>query len=354
MKAQKQKKIWIDLDNSPHVPFFRPIIAELEKKGFSFVITVRDCAQTAELADLYHFKYRKIGRHYGRHKILKVAGTLFRSLQLLPYVLAQKPGLAMSHGARCLFIVSRILNIPTLGIGDYEHTKGFVNMTWLMTPDLIPKSAYSMYGMQVNNILTYPGIKEDAYVPFFKPDPSILEDLGIPEGNIIATIRPPAVEAHYHNPESERLYEAVIANLANQQNVSMIVLSRYQKQVEELRSQHKDLVAAHRIIIPQKAYDGLNLIWFSDFVVSGGGTMNREAAALHVPVYSIFRGTIGAVDKYLSETGRLILLQSVEDVNNRVKVERRKRPEHPETADNKTLNCIVDHIVKIWDETIDR
>ena len=28
-----QKKVWIDLDNSPHVPFFLPIIEELRKRG---------------------------------------------------------------------------------------------------------------------------------------------------------------------------------------------------------------------------------------------------------------------------------------------------------------------------------
>jgi predicted glycosyltransferase len=46
----------------------------------------------------------------------------------------------------------------------------------------------------------------------------------------------------------------------------------------------------------------LNLIWYSDLVISGGGTMNREAAALGVPVYSIFLGKSGAVDRYLSST----------------------------------------------------
>ena len=57
---------------------------------------------------------------------------------------------------------------------------------------------------------------------------------------------------------------------------------------------------AGKLIIPDHVVGGLNLIWFSDLVISGGGTMNREAAALGVPVYSIFRGKIGAVDRYLS------------------------------------------------------
>ena len=33
------KKIWIDLDNSPHVPFFTPIIEELEQRGYRVLLT---------------------------------------------------------------------------------------------------------------------------------------------------------------------------------------------------------------------------------------------------------------------------------------------------------------------------
>ena len=34
MKATMNNNIvWIDLDNTPHVPFFKPIIEELEKRG---------------------------------------------------------------------------------------------------------------------------------------------------------------------------------------------------------------------------------------------------------------------------------------------------------------------------------
>src|ERR1035441_10057092 len=56
----KGTKIWIDLDNSPHVPFFAPIIDELEKSGYSVLVTARDCFQVCELADLLHLQYRVV------------------------------------------------------------------------------------------------------------------------------------------------------------------------------------------------------------------------------------------------------------------------------------------------------
>lgn len=51
--------------------------------------------------------------------------------------------------------------------------------------------------------------------------------------------------------------------------------------------------------------------------------MNREAAAMGVPVYSIFRGRLGAVDRHLRETGRLVLIESTADVDQKIRLEPR-------------------------------
>ncbi|PYV10009.1 MAG: hypothetical protein DMG23_09125, partial [Acidobacteria bacterium] len=75
VKADRQRpftdkgKIWIDLDNSPHVPFFAPIVEELGKHGYPVVVTARDCFQVRELADLFHLNYRLVGHHSGKGKI---------------------------------------------------------------------------------------------------------------------------------------------------------------------------------------------------------------------------------------------------------------------------------------------
>jgi predicted glycosyltransferase len=107
--------------------------------------------------------------------------------------------------------------------------------------------------------------------------------------------------------------------------------------------------AGGRIIIPAGAVDGLNLIWHSDLVISGGGTMNREAAALGVPVYSIFRGHIGAVDRYLAASGRLVLLESVEDIKRKLILQRRNRPFSNRLEVNSALKTIVDQLVCIME-----
>src|SRR5438093_5763560 len=112
----------------------------------------------------------------------------------------------------------------------------------------------------------------------------------------------------------------------------MVLLPRSKRQDASMRQLWPELISSGKIRIPEHVVDGLNLIWFSDLVISGGGTMNREAASLGVPVYSIFRGRIGAVDRYLGATGRLVLLESEEDVQTKVRVVRRERPAVPGNA----------------------
>src|ERR1700674_621029 len=109
-------KIWIDLDNSPHVPFFAPIVDELEKRGYTTMLTARDCFQVHDLADRLHLNYKLIGRHFGKNKIRKLAGLCWRALQLMPTVMKGAPDLAVSHCSRSQLIVSASLRIPSLAI----------------------------------------------------------------------------------------------------------------------------------------------------------------------------------------------------------------------------------------------
>ncbi len=342
----RPKKIWVDLENSPHVPFFKPIIEQLEQRGHSVMVTARDCFQVCELADLFHMKYKKIGHHYGKHTLAKLTGLGVRVLQMTPTVLHEKPDLALSHGSRSLFLLSSLLRIPTLTIFDYEHTK-WVSMfqpTWVMAPDIVPDEAICSRSLGVERLLRYPGIKEDVYAPSFKPDPQIRHKLGVGASDLLVTIRPPATEAHYHNPESEKLLNAVFEFLSELPEIKIVLVPRTPKQGSEIREQWPQLFERGQMSIPEHVVDGLDLIWTSDLVISGGGTMNREAAALGVPVYSIFRGTIGAVDHYLADQGRLVLLESTGDVRTKLHLTRRDQSAKRQVGHSPTLQKIVDNI----------
>jgi predicted glycosyltransferase len=156
-------------------------------------------------------------------------------------------------------------------------------------------------------------------------------------------VRPPASHAHYHNPESDVIFDAVMNRLIAAPDVRTVLLPRTPSQAAEIRRHWADGLSSGHLIIPSHVVDGLNLIWFSDLVISGGGTMNREAAALEVPVYSTFRGKIGVVDHYLVEKTRLVLIENTRDVTEKIVLQRRARHDAPR-VDSSTLNSIVGHI----------
>lgn len=339
-----RKKIWIDLDNSPHVPFFRPIIDELRARGYEVFITARNAYQVRELLEYYGVDGKVIGKHYGKHKILKALGTCWRAVALTALVRREKPDLSVCHGSRGCLITSNLLKIPNITISDYEFTTGVpsIRPTWLIVPEVVPAENLGVEGTE---ILKYPGIKEDVYLARFKPDPKLKGRLGIPPESLVIMVRPPATEAHYHNPEAEILLKAALHQFVSNPDTKIILLPRNQRQDAELRAEWREAIVSKKILIPDHVEDGMNLIWNSDLVISGGGTMNREAAALRVPVYSIFRGKIGAVDRYLADNGRLVLLTSVEDVGSKiVAVRRQKSTPTSGQARVPALETIIGHI----------
>lgn len=345
MERANNKKIWIDLDNSPHVPFFRPIKQALERKGYEIFLTARDSYQTCSLADYFGLKYKKVGKHYGKNIYAKLFGTGYRVLQLFPTILKEKPRIALSHGSRAQIISANLLRVPSVVIIDYEYAKmiPLFPPKYLIIPSVISKDKFRV---SEDRIFQYPGIKEDVYAPEFHPDGNIKKELGINGRGIVVTVRPPAVEAHYFVEQSERLFEKAIEVLKSKDDVKMIILPRNEMQKEFISKKYQNEIFKKKIIIPDHAIDGLNLLWHSDLVISGGGTMNREAAALNVPVYSIFRGKIGNVDKHLSETGRLTLIEKEEDLEKKIIIQRRDKKSN-EIGSKTTLDFIVDKVEEI-------
>jgi predicted glycosyltransferase len=340
------RRIWIDIDNSPHVLFFDPIIETLREQGHEVIVTARDAYQVRALMDLHKLSCEFIGKHYGKNRAAKIMGTVLRAGQLAKRMFGQKIDLAISHGSRAQVMCGYALGIPTLFLLDYEFIAqmGFIRPDYIFVPQMIPDSKELA---PKRKVLKYPGLKEDVYVPRLHVDASLKKMMGFDENDLVVTVRPPATEAHYHNPESDLLLDAALKFLMQSPDVHVVLLPRNESQAKILRQTWSKWIDSRKIVIPAQVMDGLNLIWSSDFVISGGGTMNREAAALGVPVYSIFRGKIGAVDRHLQMDGRLILIESAEDIAKKIIVKRRQKNK-PQLIDQRpALQAILGGIAEI-------
>jgi uncharacterized protein len=180
----------------------------------------------------------------------------------------------------------------------------------VIVPRAFPDEDLNRYGAGGTKVRRYNGIKEDVYLAEFESDPAFagrLRDLGVKLEHTIVVVRPPAREALYHRFENE-LFEGLLSRLHDAPHVTTILLPRNADQ----RASYARF--GQRMILPTEPLDGANLIAASDLVVSAGGTMNREAAALGVPAATIYAGEWAAIDEELVREGRLIRLATPADI----------------------------------------
>ncbi len=159
-----------------------------------------------------------------------------------------------------------------------------------MVPDAIPVERLERAGASERKLFRYPGLKEDYYLADFQPDPAVLDELEIDRDRVLVVVRPPPETSAYH--ASNPLYDAVLDRLGEDPGAVAVVIARTPEQASAVRARGDDSLR-----VPERAIDAQSLIAHADLVVSAGGTMNREAVALGVPVYTIFSGRMGAVDE---------------------------------------------------------
>ena len=313
-------RIWIDLSNSPHALFFHPIIRILEDRGHDVRITVRDFAQTAQLADRFGLRYEIIGSHGGKAIHRKGLKLLSRVLSLTKWGRGLDIDLAVSHNSYSQALAASLLGIPFAAIEDYEyqpaHHISFRLARRVIVPEVFPEDALRLYGAAERKVKRYSGSKEQIYLSSFVPNPAFLSDEGLNKEKIIVTVRPPATFALYHRFENP-IFDELMEWLGKRDDVLLIMLPRTDDQKAMiLKSNYRN------VFIPPHALDGPNLLFHSDLVISAGGTMNREGAVLGTPTYTVFAGTISAVDAHLIRSGRMMRIQEKSDI---VKIKLRKK-----------------------------
>jgi predicted glycosyltransferase len=202
---------------------------------------------------------------------------------------------------------------------DYEH-QPFNHLCFrlarrVIVPEAFPDQYLRRYGA-IKKAVKYHGLKEQVYLSDFSPTPNYLRAEDIPEQQVVIAMRPPAPWAPYHRFENT-LFDDVLSSLAKQSQAFIIFLPRIPAQGEAVRR-----LGYSNVRVPPRTLDGPNLLYYADLVISGGGTMNREAAVLGTPVYTVFKGQLGAVDSYLIQHGRMMQISEPEDIA-KIRVEKR-------------------------------
>jgi hypothetical protein len=337
--------LWFDLDNSPHVPLFRPIFAELSKRGEEFQVTARDFAQTRDLLDLWQIPHTMIGAHAGANKIKKVLNLLTRSSALVKHLRGKHAALCVSHGSRTQVLAAKRLGIPSIVMLDYEFTESRIFNTLasrLLIPSFIPDERLASAGFNLKKVVRYGAFKEEIYLQDFSPEPGFRKKIGVGENEILITVRPPSTTGNYHDSRSESLFKKSLDHCSSIPNTHLLVINRTKRET----GLFADALKKENVRQLEKAVDGLQLLWNSDVVISGGGTMNREAALLGIPTFSIFTGRRPYLDEYLAEKGRLSFPESVPDIE-KIPIQKRLIPEVFSPSNPGVVERVVDQILEL-------
>jgi len=338
-------RLWIDLANSPHVPFFKALTRRFIAEGHEIETTAREFAETIPLANAAGFAPHVVGAHAGRALSAKAGGMVNRAWALAAWARKRGFDLALSHNSYSQILAARFARIKSITLMDYEYQPAnhlaFRLASRIIVPASFPAERLRAFGARTGKVRRYHGTKEDVYLADFQADPSFsaqLCELGVKPDNTLVLMRPPAHEALYHRFENTLFDEALVMLLTNE-SVRVLLLPRNESQRARYSAK-----AAERLIIPKAPLDGANLVAASDLVISAGGTINREAAALGVPAASIYAGRWAAVDEELVRESRLQRILSASDLQH-LRIEKKK------TMNPRRSLGVIDEVLRaIFDE----
>jgi predicted glycosyltransferase len=307
-------RVWVDVTNSPHVVFFRPLLTLLAERGHEVRVSARAFAQTLELLESAGIEHDVVGPpHGGASRAGKAAAMARRLPALRRFGRRGHFDLALSHASHELPLAARSLGVPSAYAFDYEfaglqHRLGCRAATRVVVPEAIPQERLDALGAGTAKVRRYAGLKEEYYLHGFEPDAAVLEALGIDRSDLLVVVRTPPDVALYHR-HTNTVFTDVLERLGTSEGVCAVVLPRTPEQRAEIAGR-----GLPRLVLPARAVDAQSIVALADLVVSAGGTMNREAAALGTPVATTFAGRLGAVDERLVDEGRLAVLRDAGDL----------------------------------------
>ncbi len=295
------KLIWFDIANSPHVMFFKPIVEKIGKY-FDVFITAREFSETLELLDSFGLKYVKVGKHGGRSKVGKLLSSIQRIREFVGILDNIKPYLAVSHNSYDQIVASKLMGIKSMTFMDYDKQPAnhvaFRLSNLVVVQEWFPDDALVKFGTR--RFVRYKGLKEEVYIDGFKPDFEAVRGFNIKRPFVVA--RPPSVLSLYS--KGYGIFWKVLVRLKGM-GCDVRVITRNPEDGEICRNL--------KIQTLPRPVDGLQVIYWADAFVGGGGTMTRESVILGTPAYSVIPNP-GYLDKILSKMGYIRFVEVPEDV----------------------------------------
>lgn len=295
-------KIFIDILTPKQCMLFTRLAERLTKRGHQIFQTTREYREVLQLLHLKGIHVKVVGKHGGGRLLDKLEANAKRTLQLAKLMKESKPDVAVSFSSPEAARVAFGLGIPHICINDSPHAEAVARLTIplserLLTPKMIPKEAWTKFGISADKIVQYNALDAWAWLKDFKPNERILTELRLDETRLIITFRTEETFASYLLQKAQKIpivVSTIRELLQTSRDTQIVVLPRYEKQVSVLKSIfHENVVICHTTI------DAPSLLSFTSIFVGAGGTMTSEAVLLGVPTFSCYPEEPYLIERYL-------------------------------------------------------
>ena len=308
--------LWFEVISPSEALFFNSLTRDLQ--GFDLTFTAAEAAETTSVLRLKGARFREFGSHPTTKGIRKKLGVISRSFACTLRV--PRYDVALSFDNLYAVIASVARRRPAVSVEDNDRIER-VNFRFtlrhsdfILLPEAFPTSKVTKLGIGEERIMRFPGYKEDIYIADFTPDPDFPSQIPFER---YVVLRPEALFAVYLD-HARSIVPALSAALIRS-GFKVVFLPRDERERALLKP-------SEDVFVPRHALNGLDLCWHADGVMTGSGTLAREAALLGVKAVSFFPEELLAVDKDLVSQGKVYHSKDPEAIVSHMNENHRARP----------------------------
>ncbi len=314
------KRIWIDVLTPKQANLFSVFVRRLAERGHETLVTTRHYREVEQLLRVRNTSATAIGRHGGADLAAKLTESSKRVRELAEFVVDKRLDLAISFCSPEAARVAYGLRVPHYALCDSPHAEAVCRLAIplskrLFTPRAVPKSAWKRYGITSSDIARYNALDPAAWIRAYAPGADLTGALELRDEKPIVVLRTEEEYASYFIQTGAQ--RSIVTHLARPLaglGAQVVMLPRYEKQVETLTKEFSDVAA-----VPASVVDAIGLLSRASAFVGAGGTMSAEAALMGIPTISCFPSNPTYVDRYLFRLGLAERMLTPERVLGRVR-----------------------------------
>jgi len=268
-------KIWIDILTPKQLLFFQPIIKKLER-NHKLLCTSRFYREVTQLAKIRKLNLVMIGKHGGAKKYDKLNVSIERMGGLLNKISKFSPDITISFCSPEASRISFGLGIKHIAFSNAPHAEAAMRLSVpfiqkLLTPWLIPKTAFAKYGISKRNIIHYKAMDEYNIIKGKSHKKTVPKLKRVGKKTIL--FRTYEAQASYIQKKKIKTVHIIREISKEFPNINIVVLGRYSDEIKELK---KEL--GKKIIVLNNTVDSGEILSLVDIFIGSGGTMTQEAA----------------------------------------------------------------------------